>query len=261
MNIVKTLSKVTSCALLVLAFNPGIAPVQAEDIVPAKDQSDEQISIWVDDAQLELFISQLAQITGRDVAIDGELQGQVSGRFNGSITDTLGAVSEQFSVLFDLDDSTLGAVASTSRSSATIAMGSVELDEQLESELMGSVLPGNKLEIRDSEILVSGHPSYVSRLAKVMISAVARADKDPVTKIVATADTDLVRVVDDADTPEPEPVMDSAAEQILAEAAREVEAATASQATSQVSSQATRIADSDPEEILWVTDIPGYETF
>lgn len=254
----------------------------AEDIVPDKFQSDAQINVWVDNASLDLFVSQLAVITGRDASIEGNLQGKVSGRFNGSMMDTLSDVGEQFPVLFDLDDNVLGAVTETERSNATIALGGVALDEQTKTILLDRLLPGNRLDMRNDEVVVSGHPSFVNRIAKTVTLAVARAEPAmavqatktsnefaldvPIASTetddpsVATDDTSLA--IDDAsiatdatieDVQSNDIVIDTASQLILDEAANE---------SLRVGSPETAFANElKTDGILWVTDIPGFETF
>ncbi|MFK7861757.1 MAG: hypothetical protein AB8B64_23275 [Granulosicoccus sp.] len=247
-------------ALACCAGSNGL--VYAEDVVPSKDQSDDQINVWVDNAPLELFISQLALITDRDVSIDGELSGQVSGRFNGSMIDTLGAVGKQFPVLFDLDDGVLGAVADSNRSSATIALGDIALGDEMEAALLDDVLPGNELQIRPAEVIISGHPAYVGRVAKVLLSAVARSDTKAIAAISTTTAASVVEenaAVADPKVSEPvvgKATIGKAAQMILDEAAQEVEDAKPADTTT-----ASVVAETTTTEIRWVTDIPGYETF
>jgi len=244
-----------------LSFFAGAAVIQADDAVPSRLQTDEQISVWVDDASLSLFIVQLASITGREATIQGDLTSRISGRFNGSLVDTLAAVGEQFGVLFDLDEDTLGAVPYSDRSSATIALGSVVLDEPLKTTLAEGLIAGNRLDIRESEVVVSGHPSFVSRQAKTLISAIARPTSEPGATEQFSASSVVDQLFEDgagrADLVQSsevaEPVLDAAAPVILDEAAGEIDAAQPLEAAA--------VSKSAPREIRWVTDIPGYETF
>lgn len=240
MNNSRVMRNSFSTTVLALLCCVGASAVSAEDIVPAKVQSDAQISVWVNNASLDVFVSQLAVITGRDASIDGELQGQVSGRFNGTMIDTLNTVGERFPILFDLDDSILGVVAETKRTNATIALGEVALDEQVKGSLLSGMLPGNSVDIREDEVVVSGHPSFVNRIAKVVTLAVARSEP-----IAISAGDDKVQTL--------EPVFDVAAQEILDEAALEILAVEPSVTAS--------TSQSSSGEIRWVTDIPGYETF
>ncbi|MFK7996262.1 MAG: hypothetical protein AB8B87_19140 [Granulosicoccus sp.] len=261
MNTSKVSSNTVRTILLALSCCVGGGLAHAEDVLPSEVQSDANISVWVDNASLDFFVSQLALITGRDAAIQGELQGQISGRFNGSMVDTLKTVEDQFPVLFDLDDKVLGVVAETGRSSASIALGKATLDDQMKASLLNDLLPGNELDINDDEVTISGHPSFVSRLAKELISVVARSEPKVAQQIsVATEGMEpsvsALQTVDsvlDAEVKPLETVIDSAAQAILDDAIKEIEASKASETVS--------IAESSPKQIRWVTDIPGYETF
>lgn len=269
-------------AFLVFVCGCSAVVAHAEDVVPARAQSDAQISVWANNAPLELFISQLAGMTGRRVAIEGTLDGQVSGRFNGTMIDTLNAVREQHQMLFDLDQKVLGVVADSERSSATIALGGSSIDDVLPTSLSSVSLEGNEIQLREGEVVVSGHPEFVQRVAKLVTTSIADAGQksdiqratdepslsaevpvDPVAEVSADSATDVpVDAVAEAPAevaaalPPPEadtafePVADAAASVILEQAAEE-----------SLSGDASDTAASSPQPILWVTDIPGYETF
>ena len=104
-NITSIVPALLISALIVVGNN-----VRADD--SASDiQSDESLNLWVDDAPLDLFLSQLALITGRKLIIDGDIDNQqLTGKFNGSMNDTLTDVSEQLQVVFELDDQYIGVV-------------------------------------------------------------------------------------------------------------------------------------------------------
>ena len=199
-----------------------------DDVIPPEQQSDEQISVWVDDAALDLFVSQLATITGREAQVEGDLTATVSGVFNGSMLDALAEVREQTPVIFDMDDTSLAVMPESARLSATVALGTTTSDDQLLKTLMTDMPPGNDILVRDGEALISGHPSFVERVAKTMTVAYAKSEK-----------TDLTEPV----------VVSSAVQAIPSEDAAEPDASVETETVS------------TPRPIRWVTDIPGFDTF
>jgi len=253
--------------LLIMGVCAGLCVVQADDVVPANVQSDAHISVWVDNAPLNLFVSQLALITGRKAAIAGELEGLVSGRFNGSMVDTLSDVGDQYPVLFDLDDSTLSATSDAERSSATIAIGEASLDESLKARLLDGLIPGNSVEMREREVVVSGHPTFVNRTAKEVTSAAARLEQNTgessAQKLVVMGDNTAMSGEVDATQDVQEPVIDAAAQLLvddeIADAVGEDRSAEPSEPSEP--SEPTSVVDSQSGGVQWVTDIPGYETF
>jgi len=198
-------------------------PANAEDAVPPDSQSDERLSVWVDNATLSVFVSQLALLTGRQATVDESVEGRISGRFDGSMSETLGTVTEQYPVLFDMDDTTLGVVPETDRSSATVSLGDSRLNEQLQTELLAGLLPGNSIDIRDSDIVIHGHPSFVKRMGDI-----GNDIQSAVVDVAASV------MVEDLVAKEPDTGI--------------------SEASSSGESQASR-------DIEWVTDIPGFDTF
>ena len=229
-------------AFVVVALSTGNSVLAADndDVVPPELQSDEQISVWVDDASLGLFVSQLATITGREAQVEGEMTATVSGIFNGSILDALSEVREQTPVIFDMDETTLAVVPESARSMTTVTLGTTAADDQLLKTLMTDMPPGNDILVRDGEALISGHPAFVQRTAKTMTVAFGKIEK---VQIAATAEkaakVDLTEPV----------VADAAAQAMLRE---DVAVPDASVQTETAST---------PRPIRWVTDIPGYDTF
>ena len=205
------------------------------DVVPPEQQSDERISVWVDDASLSLFVSQLATITGRDAQVEGEMAATVSGTFNGSVLDALSEVREQTPVIFDMDETSLAVAPESARSSATVVLGTSASDDQLLKTLMTDMPPGNDILVRDGEALISGHPAFVQRTAKTMTVAYAKtAVTEPV--VVSAA----AQVIPSEDITEPDKAVQTEAVQ-----------------TEAVQTEAA----SKPKPIKWVTDIPGFDTF
>ena len=138
-------------------------------ITPPEFQSDARISVWVNDAPLSVFVTQLASITGRDVSIEGDFSGKVSGNFNGSMADTLLAMSDQFPVIFDMSSSSLSVVPESAKTTATVALGNSVVDDELLKTVMSNVLTGNDIDVREGEVVISGHPSFVKRVASTVL--------------------------------------------------------------------------------------------
>ena len=138
-------------------------------ITPPEFQSDARISVWVNDAPLSVFVTQLASITGRDVSIEGNVSGKVSGRFNGSMADTLLAMSDQFPVIFDMNSSSLSVVPESAKTTATVALGDSVVDDELLKTMMSDMLTGNAIDVREGEVVISGHPSFVKRVAGTVL--------------------------------------------------------------------------------------------
>ncbi len=209
------------------------------------DQPGPEVSIWVDDASLDMVIQQLAQMSGSEVAIDGELDGKVSGRFSGTMHETLATLSESYPVLFDLSDDTLHVVNKSEQSSVAIAMSTPSLDEAYRASLMEGLVSGNDIEFRDDSVRVSGHPAFVKRTAKsittAMADAGARAQANPSEDAVAKAESEA-NPESEADT-----VVDAGAKVLVDDMQDDVKPAS------------ERASLSKPIE--WVTDIPGYNTF
>ena len=266
--------------LFALVSGCSAGAVLAEDLVPPRAQSDEQISVWVNNATLDMFVSQLAGMTGRRAEIGDGVEGKISGRFNGSLVDTLNTLSEQHQILFDLDQSVLGVAPESAQTSTMIASSSVN-DEVLQSSLNTDGLTGNEIEIRKDEIVVSGHPNFVKRFARLVTTAVADAGKD--TEISqATSEgsaTETLAGSAAAAVPaelETDSTADLASKQVTNEATNEainkrqmveqVTDATANVITEQAAEESLSGGGSDTATsaapvFRWVTDIPGYDTF
>ena len=249
--------------LLALVASPVFA--QNNDLVPAREQSDSQLSVWVNNASLDLFVEQLASLTGRDVSIEGDLQGEVSGSFNGSMVETLGEVSQQFPVLFDLDDKTLGAVPVAMSTRSTISMGDTVLDAPMQQAMLADLLPGNALEFDDEQVIVSGHPDFVERTVAEVNLAMAGPQQEESAVVASSAN-------DGSETAASETAIDNGSEAAIepsigAAINQEDEVAEPRVNLEQVAggdeeiiaeTDATTSAD---RTIRWVTDIPGFDTF
>jgi len=186
------------------------------------------VNIWVDNASLNLFISQLASISGKTPQIEGVLPGIISGRFTGSIEQTLNALSDSYPILFDVEGDVLRAVDKSALSNVSIAMTDTMLADRFKSELDNDLVPGNSIEVREDSIRVSGHPSFVKRSASMITAEIA--DTEARAKAATLVDAGAQEMEKDIKT--------------VNKVDNEV-----------VSSEATR------RPILSVTDIPGFNTF
>ena len=251
------------CAVvLAVASVWSAGTVHAEDVVPARAQSDEQISVWANNATLELFVSQLAGMTGRRAAIEQGVEGRVSGRFNGTMVDALNAVSEQHQMLFDLDQNVLSVAAESARSSAIIPLSGSSIDDVLKSSMSSDGLTGNEIELRKDEVVVSGHPDFVKRVAGLVTTAVADAGQEtdvqqaaserPASEALADPAAAMPAETESAST------LDTASSEQVTDAAASIMIEQDAEASSRGSGSDT--AGSAPR-FRWVTDIPGYETF
>jgi hypothetical protein len=208
-----------------------------------------EISIWVRAAPLRLVISQLAGMTGRQPELDGSLDKPVSGRFSGSLEETLALLSADYPVLFDMDREVLRATDSQSISQASIPLTGKVLDDALRVQLQGSLLPGNEVEFQEDAIRLVGHPDFVKRTASQIIRSLSDGDReqregdadsyaDPVAEVAASSDIIA---------PDDQPIADAGGTEMLSDIEDK---------TRPSPEQATL-----SRPIRWVTDIPGYTTF
>lgn len=250
MNVRRTALLATLCCSA-LAGGPLLA-----DTNEAKAAQDAGVapesSLWIKDAPMSLVVKQLAQSSGREAAIEGTLDTLVSGRFTGSLEQTLAQLSANYPVLFDLDESTMRAVDSGSGSSVSIAVVSDELSEEFKTALFEQLVPGNDIEIRADAVRVSGHPDFVKRATGLITGALADNGARQIVELksrvgIEGAVADLADAADDVDQTAGEDVIDAGSDEMLADMADEGKPA-ADQATLS-------------KPIRWVTDIPGYDTF
>ncbi|MGQ7846500.1 hypothetical protein ACUNV4_18610 [Granulosicoccus sp. 3-233] len=229
----------------VLADNGNVDADPSASTVP-------EISLWVRDAPMSLVVKQLAQLSGREVVLDGALDMSVSGRFGGSLEQTLVELSANHPVLFDLDGRTLRATGSDNSSKVSIAVVSDELSEEFKSSLFEQLAPGNDIEIRADAVRVAGHPVFVKRVSGLITRTLAdngaRQGIEPdVEPTMEAAVAGIDSTANSVDQKASEVVIDVGSDEMLADIADEGKPA-ADQATLS-------------KPIRWVTDIPGYDTF
>jgi len=242
-------ASVASTVIMFYAL-PGAATAATSN-TPATEavtaQSD-AIIVWVHSAPLELMIRQLAGMSDLEVAIDGELAGQVSGRFSGSLEDTLSELSSTHGVLFDVQGEILHATGQSESSSVSIALSGPARDNGV-AGLLGrtdATWPGNTVELREDAVRISGHPNFVKRTARELTTEIAAlGSKSP--KEAEVSPVELSISLDISEPATDESVADAGSEAMLQDIQQEgnIESDRASAA----------------EPIRWVTDIPGFTTF
>lgn len=234
-----------------LAGGPLLADTTEAKAAQA-DSAAPELSLWIKDAPMSLIVRQLAQSSGREAAIEGTLDTPVSGRFTGSLEQTLAELAAGYPVLFDLDESALHAVDSESGSSVSIAVVSDELSEDFKTALFEQLVPGNDIEIRADAVRVSGHPDFVKRATGFITGALADNGARQIVELkskvgIEGAVEGLAGAADNVDQAAGVAVIDAGSDEMLADMADEGKPA-ADQATLS-------------KPIRWVTDIPGYDTF
>lgn len=197
--------------------------------MPSANAADEaEINIWVDNASLNLFVSQLASISGKTSQIEGVLPGIISGRFTGSVEQTLNALSNSYPILFDLEGDVLRAIDKSALSNVSIAMSDASFGDTFKAGLDDPMIPGNSIEFREDSIHVSGHPSFVKRSAGRITAELANFEA--IENMAAVVDIGSKEMINDI-----KPV--SATDETVAK------------------------IEEGQRPILSVTDIPGYNTF
>lgn len=217
-------------------------PLQADfsntDIAPQTAP----LNLWVKSAPMSLLVEQLAQLSGQEAELTGTLDMPVSGRFNGSLEQTLVQLAANYPVLFDLGDGTLHASDSSSGSSISIAAVSSDLDDALKQSLFEDMAAGNDVEIRADAVRVSGHPAFVNRIRERILRALA----DGGARLLTEQNSDEEVPAAASPTLEVE-VIDAGSNEMLADIADE--------------SKPPRDQATLSKPIRWVTDIPGFHTF
>lgn len=131
------------------------------------------IDLWMNEAPLTHVIHQLAELSGGDANITGSVDGLVSGRFSGTVADTLETLSEEHDVLFDMQGDTLNATSKRALSEVSMVMAGAELNDTLKSSMQNGLMPGNAIDIQDELVKLSGHPDFVKRMARQLAAELA----------------------------------------------------------------------------------------
>ena len=244
----------------------GLSAMGVSACSVASEELDPTVDMWVNDAPLSVVIGQLAELSGKSVAITGPIEGQVSGRLSGTLTDTLGSLSEQHGVLFDLQGESLSATSGQALSKVSIVMAGAELDEALKHSVQDELMPGNAIEIQDKLVKLSGHPDFVKRVAKRLTTelAVSRADES----IQSPVDEAVVVDAESVTPPvvvAPRVVVEAAPVKsiVIAPTVAAIDDAGAEAMLVDIETEKSPDSDAvtDNESIDWVTDIPGFSTF
>lgn len=256
-------SKATAMAAVLSVASLASGALQASEAVnvSVSEGDTPPLNLWVDKAPLQLVVGQLARISGREALISGELDGEVSGRFNGSVSDVLNTLADSHGAVFDLQTSTLAAIDAESVSHVSIAMDGMSISDAMQASLEAQAVQGNRVEFRDDSVRLSGHPTFVKRLAMDITSLSSKSEQQ-------------------------EQRRQERLEQARAELARSTEAAVSAQSSGDPDSEqpAAQLATKDAgsqamlkdiqdeqkpaseraslaKPIRWVTDIPGFDTF
>lgn len=288
---------IASVALTAQASEKIAAPTtqtSPETLATNVSTSDAPINLWVRNAPMAMVASQLAQLSGMSLHIDGVLEDQkVSGRFTGTLEQNLSSLSRDYGVLFDVDETTVSAVAEQAGASVSIALAQPEFAEALEADLSPDTLAGNEVEFREDAVRVAGHPAFVRRTARRITGSLAElgSSLDAVAAIAAAMPTS--QEVENAVLENP--VQASALEAVETEVAESAQVSALETAETEVveSAQVSALEQTGPESegvipdsgttamvkdiaeeslpaneqarlskpIRWVTDIPGFETF
>ncbi len=131
------------------------------------------IDLWMNEAPLTHVIHQLAELSGGDAKFTGSVEGQVSGRFSGTVADTLETLSEEHNVLFDMQGDTLNATSKRALSEVSMVMAGAELNDTLKNSMQDGLMPGNAIDIQDELVKLSGHPDFVKRIARQLAAELA----------------------------------------------------------------------------------------
>lgn len=152
---------------------------------------DRTIDLWMNEAPLTHVIHQLAEMSGGKADITGSVEGVVSGRFFGTVAQTLETLSDEHNVLFDLQDDTLHVTSKRALSEVSMVMAGADLDDSLKDSMQSGLMPGNDIEIQDDLVKLSGHPDFVKRVARRLAAelAITRAKE---IEMSAQAETETV---------------------------------------------------------------------
>lgn len=149
-----------------------VSLVGTSNSVSASDLN-KSIDLWMNEAPLTHVIHQLAELSGGDANITGSVDGLVSGRFSGTVADTLETLSEEHDVLFDMQGDTLNATSKRALSEVSMVMAGAELNDTLKSSMQNGLMPGNAIDIQDELVKLSGHPDFVKRMARQLAAELA----------------------------------------------------------------------------------------
>lgn len=168
----KFLRNVRAACLLVAACGVFSSATLADEMAKAAE-----LNLWVSGAPAHLVFEQIAKLSGRQAVVDSAVVGEVSGRFSGSVEDTLSAVAEQIPALVDINDTVISVVSEQNRIVSSVVLGDSVIEAQQRSALLDNIMPGNVVDFREDEIVVSGHPEFVRRKARAVTAALADVEQ------------------------------------------------------------------------------------
>ena len=272
---------IASVALTAQATEKVVAPAtqtSTEALTANVSTSDAPINLWVKNAPMALVASQLAQLSGMSLHIDGVLEDKkVSGRLTGTLEQNLSTLSRDYGVLFDVDETTVSAVAEQAGTSVSIALAQPEFAEALEADLSPDTLAGNEVEFREDAVRVAGHPTFVRRTARRITGSLAElgSSRDAGTAMAAAmpASQEVENAV--LENPAQATALEAAETEMAESAQVPALQQTGSESEGVIPDSGTTAMVKDIAEeslpaneqarlskpIRWVTDIPGFETF
>ena len=272
---------IASVALTAQATEKVVAPAtqtSTEALTANVSTSDAPINLWVKNAPMALVASQLAQLSGMSLHIDGVLEDKkVSGRLTGTLEQNLSTLSRDYGVLFDVDETTVSAVAEQAGTSVSIALAQPEFAEALEADLSPDTLAGNEVELREDAVRVAGHPTFVRRTARRITGSLAElgSSRDAGTAMAAAmpASQEVENAV--LENPAQATALEAAETEMAESAQVPALQQTGSESEGVIPDSGTTAMVKDIAEeslpaneqarlskpIRWVTDIPGFETF
>lgn len=250
-------------ALLVTAL--AFAPFR----MVCASESNDDLDLWMHRAPLTMVVEQIAMVSGKSVEITGVLEGRVTGRFSGSLTEALSSLTASQEVLFDLQGNTLFAISNRAWSNVSFALPEKDSADSLLKKLQEIASPGNSVAVLGGKVTVSGHPGFVKRIVRKIGSGQFPDNFKPV--VVSPVAVSLVK----AGTPEiaTEIYKPSVAVETLdAELNNSVSIDSSDNKLAKKASSTAEVdlastfasANSEPESvrrIRSVTDIPGFSTF
>lgn len=116
------------------------------------------------DMDLVSFLSYLSEAAGYQLVADTSIDISVDGAFNGTLRDTINALSHQYPVLFYISEDTISVVPETSFVKSVVLLPEENYSPEIFlTDLRTKIPPGNFVNREDNQLIVGGHPDFVRR--------------------------------------------------------------------------------------------------
>ncbi len=116
------------------------------------------------DMDLVSFLSYLSDAAGYQLVADTSIEISVDGAFNGTLRDTINALSHQYPILFYISEDTISVVPETSFVKSVVLLPEENYSpEVFLTDLRTKIPPGNFVNREDNQLIVGGHPDFVRR--------------------------------------------------------------------------------------------------